>query len=142
MSDTVTNPNQPPVNPLTLNQNLPKNLFPFSAFQFDDPNLTSPPVLRLKEPWQFSAGGPVKPLTAVVNADTAFNLPAIYPAQYTIYIPAAYLKVSGATGKNLTIQTPAGGTTVIVPLSPTGDTISSGALLFDVYVDSSGHVAS
>ena len=141
MSDT-SSANFPPVTNITRPNQLQKGLFPFDAFAADDPNQTANPVLRLKSPWSFSAGAPMQPLNAAPSGNTTYNLPNVYPAQYQIYIPKAYMVAASGGPYTLTIQTPAGGTTVIVPLSPTGDMISSGALLFDVYVDSSGNVAS
>lgn len=32
-----------------------KSFFPFSAFSFDDPNITNPPTLSMKSPWKFTA---------------------------------------------------------------------------------------
>ena len=134
--------NFPPVSPITQPNELQKSFFPFSAFSADDPNKTSMPWLRLTPPWKMSVGSVVSPLGAIPSGNVAYNLPAIYPAQYQIYIPAAYLVASAAGPFALTISTPAGGSSVIVPILKNGDTLLSGNLFFSVYVDPSGNVTS
>jgi hypothetical protein len=147
-----SNPNFPPVVPLDKANQHQKGFFPYEAFSADDPNTTNPPTLTLKSPWKFSAlmlgvSGSVpipmvQPLSSAINANTTYNLPSTYPGEYIILIPAAYLKASSGGPYTLTIQTPAAGTSVKVPISASGDTILSGNLLFEVYVDASGNVTS
>lgn len=55
MSDT-TNPLVAPVRPGSLDvRGQQPTLFPFDAFEFDDPNRTEEPELRLKAPWKMVA---------------------------------------------------------------------------------------
>jgi hypothetical protein len=49
--------------------------------------------------------------------------------------------VSSGSAYNITIQSSKGGTsTVIVPIAASGDTITSGDLLFDIYIDTNGNI--
>lgn len=57
MSDT-TNPLVAPVRPGSLDvRGQQPTLFPFDAFEFDDPNRTDNPALRMKTPWTFASSG-------------------------------------------------------------------------------------
>jgi len=139
--------NNPPAVPLDKGNQFQKGFFPFDAFSADDPNTASAPALTLKTPWKFSALQytplqVVAPLSGKIGVNTTYNLPTTYPAQYRIYIPAADLVASSGGPFTLTIQTPAAGASVKVPINASGDTILSGDLLFDVYVDGSGNVIS
>jgi hypothetical protein len=61
--------------------------------------------------------------------------------RYTIIIPAATLVSASGGPYTLTIKT-ASGAVVYVPIIKNGDTLLSGPLQFDVYVDASGNVSS
>jgi len=61
--------------------------------------------------------------------------------KYTIIIPAATLVSASGGPYTLTIKT-ASGTVVYVPIIKNGDTLLSGALQFNTYVDASGNVTS
>ena len=135
-------PTTPPVTPMTQPNQLQGNLYPFSAFSADNPNLVSAPMLTLKSPWRFSAPGVVSPLSAAPSANVIYTLPLTYPATHKIYIPAAYLVASSGGPYTLTIKTATGTSVVYVPIIKSGDTLLSGNLLFDVYVDASGNVTS
>lgn len=89
-----------------------------------------------------TVGGVTQPLSSAISANTSYTLPNA-PGLVSIYIPVAYLKASSGGPFTLTLTTGVSGkTNVVVPISPSGDTISSGYLLFDVYVDSVGNVVS
>ena len=135
-------PTTPPVTPMTQPNQIQGNLYPFSAFSADNPNLVSAPMLTLKSPWRFSAPGVVGPLSAAPSANVIYTLPLTYPATHKIYIPAAYLVAASGGPYTLTIKTAAGASVVYVPIIKSGDTLLSGDLMFDVYVDASGNVTS
>jgi len=135
-------PTTPPVTPMTQPNQIQGNLYPFSAFSADNPNLVSAPMLTLKSPWRFSAPGVVSPLSAAPSANVIYTLPLTYPATHKIYIPAAYLVASSGGPYTLTIKTATGTSVVYVPIIKSGDTLLSGNLMFDVYVDASGNVTS
>jgi len=84
---------------------------------------------------------PTQPLTAKISTNTTYLLPN-KTGTTTIYIPVAYL-VSSAVG-SFTLSLKVTGTTnqVIVPIASSTDTITSGDLLFDVYINSSGQIIS
>jgi hypothetical protein len=135
--------NFPPVNPIDRPNQYQKGFYPFSAFSSDDPNVTANPVLRLIPPWRFSAGAPIEPLSSSVTANATVTLPSTYPSQYQIYIPAAYLVAYSGGPYTLIITTGVSGkTTVLVPICKNGDTLLSGSLLFNIYVDTTGNVTS
>jgi hypothetical protein len=81
-----------------------------------------------------------KPLSGVQNGDSIYTLP-LGLAWYKCYIPSAYLVSTDSSGHALTIRTSANGSKVVkVPLAPSGDTILSGNLFFDVLIDDAGNV--
>lgn len=86
---------------------------------------------------------PILPLSAAISANFVYNTIPNTQGQYSIYIPAAYLVASSGGPYTLTLSTGvAGKTTVLVPICNTGDTLLSGNLLFNVYVDALGNVTS
>lgn len=63
------------------------------------------------------------------------------PGFYTVYIPDSFLIAQ--TGGPYTVTLTTGvGDTVSIPIAPSGETITSGNLVFTIYVDSSGNVSS
>jgi hypothetical protein len=89
-----------------------------------------------------SSDTPIEPLSSAISANTTYYLPATYPAKYTIYIPSDYLIAASGGPYTLTIKTPKFGSSIYVPIIKNGDTLLSGSLQFDVYVDASGNVSS
>jgi hypothetical protein len=84
----------------------------------------------------------VQAMTSQTNKSFSFPLSKTIGFQ-TIYIPATYLVAASGGPFALTLTTGVGGTTsVLVPISASGDTITSGDLIFDVYVDAAGNVIS
>jgi hypothetical protein len=84
----------------------------------------------------------LKVLTAAQTGNAPYIV-SIGTGSSTVYIPAAYLKAQSGGPYQLTIKTTtAGSSTVVIPIGASTDTILSGALLFDIYVDSSGNVTS
>ena len=86
-------------------------------------------------------GGVIKPLSGTVAGNTTYNTIPNVAGTHIIYIPAAYLVAASGGPWTLTLGT-GSGTTVVVPIAAAGDTLLSGALLFNVYVDGSGNVTS
>ena len=86
-------------------------------------------------------GGVIKPLSGTVSGNTTYNTIPNVAGTHIIYIPAAYLVAASGGPWTLTLGT-GSGTTVVVPIAAAGDTLLSGALLFNVYVDGSGNVTS
>jgi hypothetical protein len=88
-----------------------------------------------------SSGTVIEPLSAKISHAASYSLTG-GQGNYTIYIPSAYLVAASGGPYNLTLTTGASGATnYIISISPYGDTILSGDLLFDIYVSSSGNVA-
>lgn len=83
---------------------------------------------------------PVEPITVAITGNTTYTL-ANERGTQTILIPEAMLKASAGGPFTLTITTGVGDS-VIVPIGASTDTIMSGDLLFDIYIDSSGNVIS
>lgn len=83
---------------------------------------------------------PVEPITVAITGDTTYTL-ANERGTQTILIPEAMLKASAGGPFTLTITTGVGDS-VVVPIAASTDTILSGDLLFDIYIDSSGNVIS
>jgi len=83
---------------------------------------------------------PVAPITAPISGNTVYNIGTDVTFQ-TIWITAANLKASAGGPFTLTLTT-GSGSTVVIPIGASTDTILSGDLLFDIYVDSSGNVIS
>jgi hypothetical protein len=87
-----------------------------------------------------SSGTPLQPLTSTLSGNFTYSAPST-SGFYSVYIPVSYLVASSGGPYTLTIQsgsTP--GSTVKVPISAFGNTIASGNLLFDIYVDSNSNV--
>ena len=62
---------------------------------------------------------------------------------YSILVPAATLKASAGGPFSVTLTTGVSGkSNIIIPISPSADTISSGNLLFDINIDSAGNISS
>jgi hypothetical protein len=77
MSENI---NYPPANPLSKENQIQKDLFPFDAFSFDDPNATASPNLTLDPSWSMSGafkGTGTGLLTSIV--DTAARLASSNP---------------------------------------------------------------
>ena len=92
------------------------------------------------------SGNVLQPITKVPSGNLVYQMPTLnnnlVPGLYPIYIPAKYLVSSGA-GYNLTLTTfQKNMSTVTIPISPSGDTLTSSNLLFNVFVDSIGNVTS
>ena len=91
---------------------------------------------------QISFAGVIQPLTSPLTANYLYNSIPKTSGTYKIYIPAAYLVAASGGPYNLTLTAGASGATnYIISISPQGDTILSGDLLFDIYVSSSGNIA-
>jgi len=84
---------------------------------------------------------PIQPLTNPITTNTTYTIPSNVKSA-TILIPATLLKAGTGGPWLLTITAGLGGTNIIVPISASGDTISSDDLLFDISVDVSGNVSS
>lgn len=82
---------------------------------------------------------PVIPISSPVSGDTTHNLTRTVEGVQLVYIAASNLVASAGGPFTLTITT-GSGNTAKVPIAPAGLTISSGNLLFDIYVDESGNV--
>jgi len=83
----------------------------------------------------------IQPLTAVASsgASVTYTIPFAV-GERKIYIPSAYLKTAGTAG-TLTITTGVSGSTpLVIPLSASGDTITSGDFLVGVYIGPNGSV--
>lgn len=80
------------------------------------------------------------PLPSPPSNDISFTVPS-QPGLYTIYIPAANL-VAGSIGQWTLTLTTGKGSPVSIPISSSGDSILSGNLVFDIYVDSDGNISS
>ena len=86
------------------------------------------------------SGTPLQPLTSAISGNFTYSAPST-SGFYSVYVPSAYLVAASGGPYTLTIQsgsTP--GSTVKVPISAFGNTIASGNLLFDIYVDSNSNV--
>lgn len=83
-------------------------------------------------------GLPIQPLSAAISTNTTYTLENI-PGIKTILIPSAYLVASSGGAYLLTLSTGVG-TDTTVPIAAFGNTITSGDLLFDIYINSSGDV--
>jgi hypothetical protein len=81
---------------------------------------------------------PVEVVTSPVSGDTTYTISNVIGFQ-SILIREANL-VASAGGPFILTLTTGVGTVVEVPIAAFGDTITSGDLLFDVYVDSSGNL--
>ena len=91
---------------------------------------------------KIALAGIINPLNAQINVDTTYTI-ANSPAIYTVIIPKAYLLSSNASTQSLIITTGVANTeTVIVPISPSSDTITSSSLMFNLYIDATGNVYS
>ena len=87
-----------------------------------------------------SSGTPLQPLTSAISGNFTYSAPST-SGFYSVYVPSAYLVAASGGPYTLTIQsgsTPV--STVKVPISAFGNTIASGNLLFDIYVDSNSNV--
>ena len=86
--------------------------------------------------------GILKPLSGTIGVDTTYTIPTGEGTAFII-IPKTYLLSSNATSHSLIITTGvASSETVIVPISPSGDTITSPSLMINLYIDSTGNVYS
>ncbi len=83
---------------------------------------------------------PVEVVTSPVSGNTTYTISNVIGFQ-SILIREANLVASAGGPFTLTITTGVGDV-VYVPIAAFGDTILSGDLLFDIYVDSSGNVIS
>lgn len=83
---------------------------------------------------------PLQPLTNPITTNTTYTIPSNIKSAI-ILIPATLLK-AGTGGPWLLTITSGSGTTVTVPISASGDTITSPNLMFNIYVDGSGNVSS
>ena len=83
---------------------------------------------------------PVEAVSSPVSGNTTYTISNVIGFQ-SILIRKANLVASAGGPFTLTITT-GSGDVVYVPIAAFGDTILSGDLLFDVYVDSSGNVES
>jgi len=83
----------------------------------------------------------VEPLPSPVGGDTTYTLTGgeATEGMKTILIPAASL-VATAAGPFTLIITTGSGSTVLVPITVSTNTITSGDLMFDIHIDSSGNV--
>jgi hypothetical protein len=87
-----------------------------------------------------SSGAPLQPLTSTLSGNFTYSAPST-SGFYSVYIPSAYLVAASGGPYTLTIQSGSiPGSTVKVPISAFGNTIASGNLLFDIYVDSNSNV--
>jgi len=81
-------------------------------------------------------------ITKAASGNVTYSLPKT-PGFYTIFIPSAYLTAQTGGPYLLTLTTNLSARSVVtVPIGASTDTILSGDLLFDIYVDSSGNVIS
>lgn len=85
--------------------------------------------------------GVISPLSSTIAADTTFSEMPTTQGVYRIYIPTAYLVASSGGPFTLTLSNGVG-STILVPISASGDTITSDDLLFEVYVDPLGNLIS
>jgi hypothetical protein len=83
---------------------------------------------------------PIEAISSPVSGNTTYTISNVIGFQ-SILIRKANLVASAGGPFTLTITT-GSGDVVYVPIAASGDTILSGDLLFDVYVDSSGNVIS
>lgn len=60
----------------------------------------------------------------------------------SVFIPLQFLVSSASSTTILTIQSNVSGTSVTVPIAPSGSTITSGPLFFNIYIDPQGNVTS
>jgi hypothetical protein len=88
--------------------------------------------------------GILHPLGAKISVDTTYTIPLASVEQTAfVIIPKEYLISSNASTQSLIITTGvASSETVIVPISPSGDTITSPSLMFNLYIDTAGNVYS
>lgn len=87
-------------------------------------------------------GIPILPLSSAISSDTIYTIENSVGIR-TILIPYSRLKASSNGPFTLTITTGVGGaSSVSIPISHSGDVITSGDLLFDIYIDSNGSVRS
>jgi len=84
----------------------------------------------------------IEPLSANINADTVSTV-ATGIGRCLIRITQDYLIASSTTTVYLTIETGIASTeSIIIPITANTDTITSGNLLIDAFVDSAGNIAS
>lgn len=81
----------------------------------------------------------IQPIPGKVSSDVTYIVNGL--GVQTVLIKATSLKASSGGPYRLTI-TSGTGSDVLVPIAASGDTILSGDLLFDIYIDSSGNVIS
>ena len=86
--------------------------------------------------------GILKPLSSTIGANTTYTIPTGEGTAFVV-IPKAYLLSSNASTQSLIITTGVASTeTVIIPISPNTDTITSNSLMLNLYIDSTGNVYS
>lgn len=137
MSDNYSG-NAPSANPITLANNFQKDLYPFSAFTFDDANTDSNPDLTLNSPWRLSATiskyAPTKSVTITTSDVTLTEddvkyidtliLSGATTGNRTLTIPAKakkYTVINKCTGGyNITITD--GGVTAVIPALSSSET--------------------
>lgn len=85
----------------------------------------------------------IEPLPAPVGADTTYTLTGgeATEGMKTVVIPAASLVATAAGPFTLTITTGLG-TDALVPITVSTNSITSGALMFDIHIDSVGNITS
>ena len=86
-----------------------------------------------------TAGNIITPLPARPSGNVTYAVPST-SGIYQIYIPSSYLVATSGGPFTLTLNTSKNAASVVVPIGAYGNTISSGNLFFNVYVDASGNV--
>jgi hypothetical protein len=103
------------------------------TFSTPNPKITMPAA---------DASANVLALAGFLASNASFVLPAI-ASLYKVSIPTSLLVASSGGPFVLTLTTGKSGTSsVYVPIAANGDTLQSPSLLFNIYVDSAGNVAS
>ena len=83
---------------------------------------------------------PFQPLVTAPTTDSTYTLPNVVGV-HRVYFPKAYMVAASGGPWTVTITT-GSGDVVKVPICKAGDTLDSGNLLFNVYIDSSGNTTS
>jgi hypothetical protein len=81
----------------------------------------------------------IQPMSAKATANVTYQLPNT-SGTYQVYIPASYL-VAGSGGP-WTLSINGSGSSVSVPISASGDTLTSGDLFFSIYLSPTGQAVS
>ena len=88
-----------------------------------------------------TAGNIINPLPARPSGNVTYAVPST-SGIYQIYIPSSYLVATSGGPFTLTLNTSKNAASVVVPIGASVNTISSGNLFFNIYVDASGNVTS